>query len=79
METKKCKDFVPNRLYDFIAWCTSKKYFDSATSYEYETDMGNIEMRVFAICHNMISIVCKIHTLITLGLGVKLQHDHGSR
>ena len=32
METKKCKDFVPNRLYDFIAWCTSNKYFDSATS-----------------------------------------------
>ena len=79
METKKCKDFVPNRLYDFIALCTSKKDFDSATSYESETDMGNIEMRVLAICHNMISLVCKIRTPITFGLGVKLHHDHGSR
>ena len=36
-------------------------------------------MRVLAICHNMISLVCKIHTPITFGLGVKLHHDHGSR
>ena len=43
------------------------------------TDMGDIEMRVVAICHNMISLVCKIHTPITFGLGVKLHHDHGSR
>ena len=62
-----------------MAWCTSKKYFDSAISYESETDMGNIEMRVLAICHNMISLVCKIHTPITFGLGVKLHYDHGSR
>ena len=79
METKKCKDFVPNRLYDFIAWYTSKKDFNSATIYESETDMGNIEMRVLVICHNMISLVGKIHTPITFGLGVNLHHDHGSR
>ena len=41
--------------------------------------MGNIEMRVLAICHDMISLVCKIHTPITFGLCVKLHHDHGSR
>ena len=78
METRKCKGFVPNRLYDFIAWCTSKKDFGSATSYKSETDMGNIEMRVLTIYHNIISLVCKIHTPITFGLGVKLHHDHGS-
>ena len=77
METQKCKDFIPNRLYDFIAWCTSKE--DIIISYASETDMGNIEMRVIAICHNMISLVCKIHTPITFGLGVKLHHDYGSR
>ena len=41
--------------------------------------MGNIEMRVLAICHNTIYLVCKIHTPITFGLGVKMHHDHGSR
>ena len=60
-------------LYDFIAWCTSKKDVDSAI------ELGNIEMRVLAICHNMISLVCKFHTPITFGLGVNLHHDHGSR
>ena len=78
MKTTICKDFVPNRLYDFIAWCTSKKDFDSATSYASETDMGNIERRFLAICHNMISRVYKIHTPTTFSLCVKLHHDHGS-
>ena len=36
-------------------------------------------MRVLAICHNMISLVCRIHNPIPFGLGVKLHHDHGSR
>jgi hypothetical protein len=79
LDTKKCKDFVPNRLFDFIGWCTSKKDFDSATTYESETDMRNIDMRVLAICHNVISLGCKSQTPITFGLGVKLHHDHGSR
>ena len=36
-------------------------------------------MRVIAICHDMISLICKIPTPITFGLGVKLHYDHGSR
>lgn len=73
------KAFVPNPLYDFIAWCTSKKDFDGAVTYDSVTDLSKTDFKVLAICHNLISLGCKIGTPITFSLGVRMHHEHGSR
>lgn len=41
--------------------------------------MKKLDMRILAVCHNIIYLGCKIQTPITFGLGVKLHHDHGSK
>jgi hypothetical protein len=79
INTSESKAFVPDGLYDFIAWCTSKKDFDGAVSYDSVNDLGKINMKVLAICHNLISLGCKIGTPITFSLGVRMHHVHGSK
>lgn len=73
------KAFVPNPLYDFIVWCTSKKDFDEAITYDSVKDLSKIDFKVLSICHNLIALGCKIGTPITFSLGVGMHHEHGSR
>ena len=75
LNLQQCKTFVPEALYDFIAWCTSKDCFDGA-KHCVSTDA---DMRVLRICHSIISQSCKTQTPITFGLDVQVHHDHGSR
>jgi len=67
----EAKAFVPNPLYDFIAWCTSQRDFDGAVTFESVTDLSKIDFKVLAICHNLISLGCKTGTPITFSLGLK--------
>lgn len=76
LNVEKCKNFVPETLYDLIAWCTSKECFDNVTRCSGSSDA---DMRVLGICHSIISWSCKTHTPITFGLGVQMHHDHGSK
>ena len=41
--------------------------------------MTKIDLKVVAVCHNIISLGCKSSTPLTFGLGVKMHHDHGSK
>ena len=75
LNVQKCKNFVPETLYDFIAWCTSKECFDNVTC----CGSSDADMKVLGICHSIISRSCKTPTPITFGLGVQMHHDHGSR
>ena len=45
-DKRKLKDFVQDSLYDFIAWCSSKKDFDGGISYDSESDMTKIDLKV---------------------------------
>ena len=75
----EAKAFVPNPLYDLIAWCTSQRDFDGAVTFESVTDLSKIDFKVLAICHNLISLGCKTGTPITFSLGLRMHHEHGSK
>ena len=64
-----------------MLWCVSRKDFETATKFDEGQKVipDHIDMKILAICDNIISISCKILTPITFGLGVKLHHDFGSR
>ena len=79
INVSESKAFVPNALYNFIAWCTSKKDFDEAVTYDSMTDLGKSALKVLAICHNLISLHCRIGTPMTFSLGVRMHHEHGSK
>ncbi|XP_014680008.1 PREDICTED: uncharacterized protein LOC106819957 [Priapulus caudatus] len=68
LNVRQCKNFVPETLYDFIAWCTSKESFDNVR----HCDSSDADMRVLGICHSIISRSCKTQTPITFGLGVQI-------
>lgn len=75
LNPEQCRKFVPENLYNFIAWCTSKDQFDEAAP----CAPREVDMRVLGICHCIIGLSCKTQTPITFGLGVQMHHDHGSR
>jgi len=75
LNTDHCKAFVPQTVYDFVAWCTSKDEFDKAA----HSVPGECDLRVLGICHSIIGLSCNTQTPITFGLGVQMHHDHGSR
>ncbi len=75
LNMQQCKNFVPETLYDFITWCTSKECFDKAN----HCGAGNADLRVLGICHNIIALSCNTQTPITFGLGVEMHHNHGSK
>ena len=77
---EKCKDFIPDSLYNFISWCVSKKDCEIATKFDegQKVNPDHIDMKTLAICDNIVSVSRKISTPITFGLGVKLHHDFGS-
>ena len=75
LNIQQCKKFVPDTLYNFIYWCTSKEWFEDARHCE----PSDTDMRVLGICHGIIASSCRIQTPITFGLGVEMHHGHGSK
>jgi len=75
LNTEQCKAFVPDTLYDFVAWSTSEDEYDNAA----HCVPGKCNLRVLGICHSIIGLPWKTQTPITFGLGVQMHHDHGSK
>ena len=72
-------DFVPNQLYDFISWLINEKSFMNISSCSDEESSKN-NLRTISICHSIIA-QSRHHVLtpITLGLGLHIHHEFGSR
>lgn len=59
IEIGKCKAFVPDILLDFVGWCTSKHYFESALGCsEVGREFGDL-LKMLAVCHNIIALSIK--------------------
>lgn len=75
--TSSCQDFVPVQLLEFISWLVHEQSFH----------MGVMDTRVShttttqctAICHTIIGASRCILTPITLGLGIYIHHEYGSK
>ena len=74
----QCSKYVPNILYDFVNWCV-----DSHTHRDYQTcdedPASKDNLRVIAICHDLIAQSCHIHTPITLRLAILINHEFGGK
>ena len=75
---KKCAEFVPDVLYNFISWLTDANSYEDVSSCSNQPfDKSN--MSIVAICHDLIGLSRSIVTPVTLGLGVYIHHEFGSR
>ena len=73
-----CADYVPAKLYDFITWLVDeKKYNDVSDSLSGRSKENNLG--VIALSHNIIAQCRHVHTPVTLGLGLYVHHEFGSR
>ncbi|CAM1154861.1 Uncharacterised protein g11448, partial [Pycnogonum litorale] len=75
IEVGHCRSEVPDALYDFIVWSTSARDYQNVTTTN-EADVP--DLRVLAICHNIIALCQKVKTALTLGLALQVNHDFGS-
>ena len=78
MSPVECSKYVPDILYDFVNWCVSPHAFKKVlTCNDDPATKDNI--RVITFCHELIAQCCNIRTPITLGLGVMIHHEFGSK
>jgi len=75
IEVGHCRSEVPDALYDFIVWSTSARDYQNVTTTN-EADVP--DLRVLAICHNIIALCQKVKTALTLGLALQVHHDFGN-
>ena len=78
LELEECGKFVPDCLYDFLSWCVSKQAFDSVSCFA-NGDPQTWELKIIAICQNIIAQSRRIRTPISLGLGISVHHLFGSK
>jgi hypothetical protein len=74
---KKCADFVPNVLYDFISWLVDDNSYKNVSSCS--TESVKTSVSTVSICHDIIGQCRNILTPVTLGLGVYIHHEFGSK
>ena len=79
IEIRKCKEFVPGALLDFVGWCTSQHFFESALGCSGVGEESRDLLKMLAVCHNIIALSCSIATPMSFGLGVQMHHDFGSK
>lgn len=77
-DAESCASFVPNAVYDFVNWCITKKDFSDGRSCS-DTGAQKDNLKVIALCHTVISHCQKVRTPLTLGLGLQIHHDFGSK
>jgi hypothetical protein len=78
MSADFCTKFIPEHLYEFVSWCCNEKHYSNASNIEDITDSKN-NLAVVAVFHQIIAISEKVLTPVTLGLGVHLHHEFGSK
>ncbi|XP_036404513.1 uncharacterized protein LOC118791308 [Megalops cyprinoides] len=72
-----CQDYVPNILYDFVNWCVDTKSYTTAQTCE--EPLSKEYLCVLAICQDIISQCCWMHTPLTLGPAIMIHHEFGSK
>ena len=75
---KHCADYVPPKLYDFISWLLDEKKYNNVTD-SLDGKMKANNLGVIALSHNIIAQSQRVRTPITLGLGLYVHHEFGSR
>ena len=78
-EIEHFRRFVPDSLYDFICWTTNDDAYDNVRSSRDTTAVSDADLRILAICHNIIAHCRNIRTTLTLGLGLQMHHDVDSK
>lgn len=73
-----CSSFVPDALYNFISWLTDGDSYRDVTGSS-DSDADNKSLEALAICHNIISKSRQVRTPITMGLGIYIHHEFGSK
>ncbi|KAK5918928.1 hypothetical protein CgunFtcFv8_022866 [Champsocephalus gunnari] len=73
-----CSNYVPNNVYDFVNWCVDSNAHRNCETCDEEPALKD-NLRVIAICHDLIAQCRHIHTPITLGLAILIHHPFGSK
>ena len=73
---RSCQDYVPHILYDSMNWCVDENAFTAVQKCE-ESSKENLS--IIAICQDIIAQCRQMRTPITLGLGIMLHHEFGSK
>ena len=69
VKIQTCREFVPDKPYDFVSWCTSAKNYENVvSSSDKEADKKQPNLKVLSICHSIIALGRKVNTPIQLGL-----------
>jgi len=74
-----CAEFVPDVLYDFIAWLTDVECYTTVSSCTTSEQSLKPKTSIVYICHDIIGQCMNIQTPITLGLGIYIQHEFGRK
>ena len=76
LSLKECSNFVPTDLYDFMTWCVNKSSYLGVTSCA-----GGIKdnLKAISLSCSLIAGCQNITTPLSLGLGIRLHHDFGSK
>ena len=79
MDLINCRKYVPDPLYDFLSWCVDKTAFESISKGGSESDVQPMNLKVIAICQNLIAQSRQVRTPINIGLGLYVHHAFGSK
>lgn len=74
----QCSEYVPNTLYDFVNWCVNAGAFKKVQTCDEDPSLKN-NTSVITFCHDLIAQCCSRRTPITLGLGIMIHHEFGSK
>ena len=74
----KCGSFVPDKLYDFMLWCTNDKAYENATMCTDDKQCKD-NLKIISLCHSLISQAQQVRTPLTLTLALYVHHHFGSR
>jgi len=74
----QCAEFVPDVLYDFMAWMTDSAAYKSVSNCS-DFSLTKSSISTISICHEIIAKTRRIRTPITLGLGLYVHHEFGSK
>ena len=69
---------MPNTLYDFVSWCVNADAFRKMQTCDEDPALKN-NLSVITFCHDLIAQCCSRRTSITLGLGIMVHHELGSK
>ena len=76
ISVQQCAEYIPSLLYDFILWLTDTNAFTTLSNC---AKVQKNNLNAIAICHNIISRSRQVITPLTLGLGLYIHHETGSR